>query len=330
MGGKRIVQDLASQIREQANGPALQDYICKKNEWTDDQFTMICWPTINQVMKNLPSHRRIQATKLQHNKLPTAYHLSYGDRTQQACPRCNYTKETTDHVLQCPEGITERNDAWNDFLTTAKRIETSPYLLLQLEQAIRNWQEGNDHPELYEDDYSDDDIHARQVNEAFILQSSIGWKQALRGRLVTHWRDAQHSYLRTLPQKPKYDCQQWLSNIVRALIEYSITLWKARSHFVHNEHKQRLAITSRHDRERRITEAYASPDHVRVGDRHLFALPVEIRLTHNRTSQEKWLYSYEIAVEARHREHEIQASRQQTLTDLWSASGGRRPRVRLR
>ena len=88
-------------LRMAETGPPLQDYIRRKNHWTQADFDTINWPAHSAVNK---SHNAqcIHLTKKLHEVLPTNYNLHRRSPDRQQCPCCDDPKEDHDHIIRCP------------------------------------------------------------------------------------------------------------------------------------------------------------------------------------------------------------------------------------
>jgi len=130
--------------------------------------------------------------------------------------------------------------------------------------------------------YSQDLCQAFQ--HAIQSQNLIGWKYALRGYLSTAWTQA---YSIEHPGANSHQIRnKWTRHIIRAIWVFGDTMWRHRNtalHHISNQHLADSAVNSQ------IRHYYNRQETFASGDRVLFDLPLEIRLSTSLHSRKHWL-----------------------------------------
>ena len=100
--GKTIVSKLKRNLRKIIKRPRIQEYIKKKEEWTEEVFQEVDWEAHEQVVKNAKVSERF-ITKLIHDILPTGKTISrYKPFYDKRCPSCmEDVEEDRYHLLRC-------------------------------------------------------------------------------------------------------------------------------------------------------------------------------------------------------------------------------------
>ena len=95
-------------------GPTLEQYIQRRNGWSDATFASVNWKAHGKALRNHIT-LRLHFSKLVHDILPTASHLKKMDKGRRSCTCCSHPKETQDHIICCPHR--SRNKWRHAFLT---------------------------------------------------------------------------------------------------------------------------------------------------------------------------------------------------------------------
>ena len=77
-------------------------------------------------------------------------------------------------------------------------------------------------------------IH-NDIQRAFASQRRIGWDQFFRGRITLDWRKAIATYYHDCRPGPAFTPDQWLRTTIKALWNFSLTIWRARNLEYHGE-----------------------------------------------------------------------------------------------
>ena len=296
---------------------------------------MVDWPARGRAGR-LSESKHLTIFKLEWNLLATMRHRSRIDRSiDNRCPRCRRLNETISHVLQCPEptAVTNRVIAWSKARASITKYSTSPFLLSKMEYGLFRWHEQAS--DKWPDPVPSDDAanaHTHLVYLAYIEQSSIGWDQAVRGRLSRHWHMANASYCATtLHQHDSTAYEQWSTRLVTSLWQYGIDRWINRNEFLYGKtvedrlRKKTLEIDSLvqrlHSRDR---------DRVRPVDKHLFDMSLPHRLAQTLHQKRLWTESVESTYKAWATVQELHVDNTpRPLAPLWERQTGP-PRVRHR
>jgi hypothetical protein len=218
--GVPITRGLPQQIAADLHFSNLQRKLQKDNHWTESQFLQVDWESYHKAIISLPRPRRLTITKLSHSLWNTNSQNQKYYGQDPNCPCCP-AHETQGHVFLCPSpAMAEaRQGAIKALRTTLDSAGTPPPLLDALLHAL--------HPS-----------HITLPKDAPILavlstQSSLGFCSIHRGHLCQSWRD---KYLHTLPsqtKQPEQKASLWCRRVIRAIWDYSLSLWAARNEVVH-------------------------------------------------------------------------------------------------
>ena len=91
----------STMIRMYHSEQEIKQYTQQKAKWSDDTTETVNWRILCQHMQK-QAHVNIWSCKYMHNLLPTGnIRHRYNLRKTAGCPRCQHSKETWDHILQC-------------------------------------------------------------------------------------------------------------------------------------------------------------------------------------------------------------------------------------
>jgi hypothetical protein len=253
-----VTSRLAKVISSAMHEEQLHAHIIKRQGWTSSVFDKVDWEAHNMAYTSHRRTTRISISKLTHGLYHTKYeaHKLYGEDV--TCPCCNLLPETLDHVFCCsaPTVTENRVMAKDKLRDSLSRANTPEKLLDTIMHGICSWDSkkpGEQQTPLFRGSVRPDDIGLVQ---AFHEQSAIGWDQFLRGRISRKWGEV---YL--MVGKPKTEVAsstRWTKQLVLALWDYAVSLWKFRNGEVHghtieeNKEKERSQLQKRVDIEFRL------------------------------------------------------------------------------
>ena len=168
--------------------------------------------------------------------------------------------------------------------------------------------------------------------KAFQEQQVIGWDQAIRGRLIKTWREANMLYCTTCLNPGDIAIQAaWSAHLVKSLWQYGIHQWIARNEYIYGKTKEEQVEKKTQEINEQIKTMHrADKFRVRGMDRHLLTLSRKRRLEQSLDRKQKWVECVTIAYEAWMEQKETQSSTCQQHPLNRSKNVGRRPQVRLR
>jgi len=238
-----VAGDLAINIREKFHGEDLKDSLVRKLRMRIDTTNVIHWDAILNVFQKVSLHERVQYMKVIHSYFPTNVRMRiYGFIERGECLRCSESlEETWEHVLACPcrEAREDRRLALSHFLKQCQKCNTSP-LMQRAFAAILRADASGDVPDLPRK-FLSSDTEFRSMRKVFWKQLKLGIGVFKRGILLKEWETQQNIFEKK--KKIKTSRIEWSTKIVKAILEYSLTLWKARCQAVHATNDDSCTLT---------------------------------------------------------------------------------------
>jgi hypothetical protein len=164
-------------------------------------------------------------------------HKFYGKSCH--CPHCGEGPETFLHVVtcSCPEVETHRAQQ-QAILWKLLRKSNTPNILLQLiQRGVLSCNPSllSDSKSLVVEENSSScspcSITALSFAAFEEQDRSLGWDQFLRGRISQRWRDAFRQNF--LSRNSRANDTQWAGSVIRAILDYSLSLWQYRCKLLH-------------------------------------------------------------------------------------------------
>lgn len=101
--GSTITSKLKRLLRRICKTEPLKLYICRKQKWDDDEFSLIDWESHGTAMQQ-HYRQKVFFVKFIHDWLPLGRLVSrYRIGITEHCPACGYHNEDRDHMLTCSE-----------------------------------------------------------------------------------------------------------------------------------------------------------------------------------------------------------------------------------
>ena len=285
-----ITSNYRKNIRKLASYPIMKKHICKKENWSDQEFDMIDWKLHGLcVRKNY--NRKHFTVKFIHDWLPLGSLVSYykGNYSTK-CPSCDHEFENRDHFLLCESRREWNQEALKELRRFLKKHPTRPALIDILLEALTQWFEGynvkiSGFPDIYDDLIKN--------------QATVGWEQILYGRFVKEWAELQHEFLMSRPNRnKKHSATTWISGITMILWNNVYHNWEWRNlhqHGVDNETREgKLAERAI----RQTEELYKSRRYVLPRHQKLFYESIEIHQEKEPTSKglSQWINTWQAVI----------------------------------
>ena len=235
--GGTITSRLPFMLRMAETGPPLQEYICRKNNWTTADFDTINWAAHSAVIKS-HNAQRIHFTKKLHEVLPTNYILHRRSPDRQQCPCCDDPNENHDHVIRCPSPAraTWRAATMVKVQDSCIKTRTANIMLQILSKGLHGW--FNHEPALAQADFPP------KYHRLIRLQNQIGWRQLFHGRFVSEWARLHNDYTYNSAKNPtrkhspgtcKRTGDQWCQMITTVLWAQWTLVWALRNAVIHGK-----------------------------------------------------------------------------------------------
>ena len=144
----------------------------------------------------------------------------------------------THPCVSVPIGTSICATAWTKAISTIKKTSTCPFIVATLGHSISQWSTGGlvhwqgPTPAL-------DDSIGQVVFTAFQEQQSIGWEQAIQGRISQQLGRANTLYCQErLHQGDSSLRAVWTSNLVSGMWQYGIDQWVGQNEFLYGKTKE--------------------------------------------------------------------------------------------
>ena len=226
-----ITRNLKPTVRELLQSRELQEYYCRRFNWTIDIFDSVDWELFTPVYRKKAKKNLNFTNKYGIKTLPTGERMRRrcGNEDERCCS-CGQAIETDDHLFQCKK----RQQYQRQILGAVKRAEKGmePNLHRLLKTGIKNYLDGkcdtllhtcrtmmestpnraypyNERQTdlIYEglDDGPYSNKHSKYQEYHLLLaeQEVIGWDNLLRGKFSKEWRRLQREYEATQTMKKK-------------------------------------------------------------------------------------------------------------------------------
>jgi Zn finger protein HypA/HybF involved in hydrogenase expression len=222
------------------------------------------WLAIGKATNSIPKPTKIKFAKLMFDFNQTNYLNNKYYNTTATCPCCNKATETHNHVLICPspQSISARLLSREAFRSALEK-QSTPSSLIEL--ALILLSDKNDLP-----------TNSADLQDLYNSQLKIGWDQFLCGRISTKWGT---TYNRLTGSKQKLKPLTWTVRFIKAIWQYSHSLWKHRSHVAHNQINIKnisVSLSKLHDKTTKFFSQFSNDPHM-IPEylRYLFDNPLE-------------------------------------------------------
>ena len=135
-------------------------------------------------------------------------------------------------------------------------------------------------------------IHIGQVVfTAFQEQKSIGWEQAIRGRISQQWGRANTFYCQErLHQGDTNLHAVWTSNLVSGMWQYGIDQWVGQNEFLYGKTKEEKQTKTTQEVDSQVWHMHiADRKQVCSIDKHLFHMSIEQRINQSIYRKQQWI-----------------------------------------
>jgi hypothetical protein len=305
-------------IRFHINGYHHKRYVQECNEWDEQTWNEIDFRSLGSNLKRLSPSHRSQHIKFMHDLLPLGVRrfreAPIPTDELKLCPRCRMATETPSHFLQCSDdALTSslghlRKDLW-----TAD-IHPVRYLLYD---GVHHWSTGTSTP--FNPDLTHFPSHLLPyISAALRSQAAIGWHQALKGYISTHWTTLASFSMEPKKTGPDSNAAgQRIKSILRGLQEHTRRLWIHRNSVLHSNQIQEMAdIRSQEIAE--IKSYHSTPTSLLLStDQHHCNRSLSRLLSSSAATRRRWLR----IVKRSSAELTKDGTRQTLLTSFFTASG---------
>ena len=184
------------------------------------------------------------------------------------CPLCKDKDEDWNHVFQCKSVIakTAREEHLDDLKKVLQCRKTHPVVLKRIMALLYQW------TNQYKITVPSGDGNFELINKAFADQCNLGVSNMMAGVLTHKFGNIQQSYYSQVEEKGvRFTKREWNVNVIRALLQYSEAIWKARCTYVHEESQLTMETQTKMLAMRIRSNLLQNPWKLRQEDKELMA-----------------------------------------------------------
>jgi len=252
-------------------GKDLENYLCKKNEWSPQTLKDVDWEAHRRAL-NRHQPRRHTLVKHLHDYLPVGKRVhKYDPKYPQSCPSCAEPIETCAHVHQCPA---QTRVQWRStFLQTLRNklesLNTAPPLASLLVEALHR---------VLHDEPLGDDLSTFGLPDLHLAQASIGWHHLLKGRFSKLWTRYQQTHLESLGVNSSQQGLKWTVNVIHCIFKSWLQLWDLRNEDRHGKDLEAKRAREKEQAQREVEALYDQQPRMPPCLQHLFHMSLQVML----------------------------------------------------
>ncbi len=185
-----IIQRLQHMLCDAATQQPYFDYLTSKFQWTQSTEHMVYWPIIWPALQRFKVTEWQMVQKFFHEWLPLqdCYHVQ-SNSTDHICPSCQQAAGTVNHFLACWHH--DQQQIWKELLHKSlfhHQIKHSVSNVFHDILAFGLYQGQQEPTTIQHHDLPDD------LNELYLTQEWMGWKQLYYGWITPLWHDLLQKY----------------------------------------------------------------------------------------------------------------------------------------
>ena len=180
-----------------------------------------------------------------------------------------------------------------DFTKTHKKLRTAGFifrLFKKIISGIRTRTSTMDTPSFTSD------LFGTTLEQAWIAQKEIGWIQLLKGRLSSHWAQAQGVFNAENPDtrnRRHFNANTWMVKTIGSLIDLSLGLWNDRCCILHGVDKKMQRQKSKEQLKTQILKCFDNRDMIAKEHRDIFDEdPAELCSRESLQYLQSWINTY--------------------------------------
>jgi hypothetical protein len=186
---------MAKAVKEASYYHEMLEYLTSTTKWPPGVVDKIDWKARASAHSKLRKANHLTILKLEFDLFATrARRNKFENNTSEMCPRCLQVPESYDHVLLCPLVLMETKAHWVDTKKAIVTRRTCLDVMKHFEEVIYQWLEFCSPVTWSGPIPSVEDRIGQTIHQAFEEQSTIGWGQAIWGRLSKLWGIANSIY----------------------------------------------------------------------------------------------------------------------------------------
>jgi hypothetical protein len=225
-------------VTEELYAETLEEIILKCERWDESSFNLVTWQAYKMMFTKLNQMQHVTYTKISHKLLQTNSRNRRFYGTDGKCACCNTYEETFTHVLTCSpvRPSTHRKAVLQILPETLLDIGKQEELAEAIIHGIKSW--GDSHPASPFDNANNITTTSKRNSLQEVLKEQtklIGWEAFHRGCIRLKWGVA----LRDLGDTPDASVNLWMSDLIRAMLDYMKNIWVFVNGELHGHDKAR-------------------------------------------------------------------------------------------
>jgi len=229
----RPVSNVCEQLIAFANGHLSEAQLARFWNIEEKWLCNIEWEAFKVAVRRARNATKSRLCKVVHKQIPTMKMLKRnGMSLTSLCPLCKEQDEDWNHVFQCKSVIARaaREEHLGDLKKVLQCRKTHPVVLQRIMALLYQW------TNQYKITVPSGDGNLDLINKAFADQCNLGVSNMMTGVLTHKFGNIQQSYYSQMEEKGvRFTKREWNVNVIRALLQYSEAIWKARCTYVHEE-----------------------------------------------------------------------------------------------
>jgi hypothetical protein len=282
----------------------------------DEAILNINWTAITHAMAAWPfGKRRWLAKHLAGFSATGRVMRRRKEWTHDRCPRCLAPDEDAFHVVACrdPRARSHYRKAVDTSCATLDSLGTDSDIVLLFKSRLLSW--GT--PQARNFAYYP---LSTTIRKALLAQDSLGWYQALNGRLSTLWQDAQAEWIAQQATRYKRSPTKWAGRASLALVEIPWQMWEHRN-LIYHDPAHPWSQERNTDLTQQILQTLGAHTSAKIlpRDRSLFSIPPQELTQQSLEDKRKWMDSVTAAYSRfyHHKEAATQRDPQQQSLELF-------------
>ena len=242
IGDRKVCRDFKKSVTDHIQGNKLKEYWRKRGA-AGENTDLVAWEEAAGAVKKLTKGKQVALSKFSADQAPVRKILMRREHATTAeCPRCKAESEDVEHMLTCPDA--EAQKRWDSAIqaveATLSALDTAPDITRAICIGLNQWRQGVE-TEVPMGVSAD-------AQEAFTMQSDIGWKNLVLGRPARAWVHTQQRYWDD--QNRPNSVRRWMTAVLEQFFDIAWDQWEHRNGRLHHK-EESLLVDELHDNMRR-------------------------------------------------------------------------------
>jgi len=229
----RPVSNVCEQLISFANGQLSEAQLAKFWNIEEQWMCNIEWEAFKVTVRRIKNATKSRLCKIVHKQIPTMQIMKRNDMSlTNLCSLCKEHAEDWNHVFQCKSMMARaaRYEHLGELKKVLKQRKTHPVVMQRIMAIIYQW------TNKYTITVPNGDGNLHLINQAFADQCNLGVSNMMAGVLSHKFGNIQATYYSQIEAKEvRFTKREWNVSVIRALLQYSEAIWKARCTYVHEE-----------------------------------------------------------------------------------------------